>query len=59
MLIGPTILLPWGLTIYTILGCIVLGIIGEIWWKLMKHRPEDDKAWSEGNQFVVESDWED
>lgn len=59
MLIGPTVLLPWGLTLYTVLGCIVLGIIGEIWWKLMKHRPEDDVAWSEGNQFVIESDWED
>lgn len=52
-------MLPWGLTLYTILGCLVLGIIGEIWWKLMKHRPEDDVAWSEGNQFVIESDWED
>lgn len=59
MLIGPTVLLPWGLTLYTVLGCLVLGIIGEIWWKLMKHRPEDDVAWSEGNQFVIESDWED
>ena len=58
MLIGPTVLLPWGLTLYTVLGCLVLGIIGEIWWKLMKHRPEDDVAWSEGNQFVIETDWE-
>lgn len=59
MLIGPVVMLPWGLTLYTILGCVVLGIIGEIWWKLMKHRPEDDVAWSEGNQFVIETDWED
>lgn len=59
MTIGPIVMLPWGLTLYTILGCLVLGIIGEIWWKLMKHRPEDDVAWSEGNQFVIESDWED
>ncbi len=59
MLIGPVVMLPWGLTLYTVLGCVVLGIIGEIWWKLMKHRPEDDVAWSEGNQFVIETDWED
>ncbi len=59
MLIGPVVMLPWGLTLYTLLGCVVLGIIGEIWWKLMKHRPEDDIAWSEGNQFVIETDWED
>ena len=45
--------------ILTVVGLDRVGIIGEIWWKLMKHRPEDDKAWSEGNQFVVESDWED
>lgn len=59
MLIGPVVMLPWGLTLYTLIGCVVLGIIGEIWWKLMKHRPEDDVAWSEGNQFVIETDWED
>ncbi len=59
MTIGPIVMLPWGLTLYTVLGCVVLGIVCEIWWKLMKHRPEDDVAWSEGNQFVIETDWED
>lgn len=57
--IGPYISLPWGLTLYTVIGIIVLVIIGEIWWKCMKHFPEDEQAYSEGNHFVIETDLED
>jgi hypothetical protein len=59
MLIGPEVLLPWGLVLYTFIGCIVLVIIAELWWKCMKHFPEDDHAYSEGNDFVIESDLDD
>lgn len=57
-MIGPLVFLPWGLALYTLIGCIVLVIIGEIWWKLMKHRPEDEQAYSEGNTFVIDSDFD-
>lgn len=59
MLIGPEILLPWGMVLYTLIGCAVFVIVGEIWWKCMKHFPEDDQPYSEGNHFVIESDLED
>ena len=57
--IGPYISLPWGLTLYTVIGIVVLVVIGEIWWKKMKHFPEDEQAYSEGNHFVIETDLED
>lgn len=57
-MIGPEILLPWGLVAYTVIGCAILVIAGEIWWKVMKHYPEDKQAWSEGNRFVIKSDME-
>ena len=59
MTVGPLITLPWGLTLYTVIGTIVLVIISEIWWKVMKHFPEDDQPLSEGNRFVIESDMDD
>ena len=55
-MIGPEVFLPWGLALYTLIGCAVLVVIGEIWWKLMKHLPEDEQAYSEGNTFVIETD---
>ena len=57
--IGPYVSLPWGLALYTIIGIVVLVVIGEIWWKCMKHFPEDEQPFSEGNHFVIESDLED
>lgn len=56
--IGPLITLPWGLTLYTVIGIVILVVIGEIWWKSMKHFPEDKKRFSEGNHFVIETDLE-
>jgi len=45
--------------LYTIIGIVVLCIIAEIWWKCMKHFPEDEQPYSEGNNFVIETDLED
>lgn len=59
MPVGSLISLPWGLTLYTVIGTVVLVIISEVWWKVMKHFPEDDMPWSEGNRFVIETDMDD
>lgn len=59
MFIGPVVMLPWGLTLYTLIGSVILAVLAEIWWKCMKHRPEDDVAWSQGNQFVIHDEDQD
>ncbi len=54
--IGPIITLPWGFFLYTLIGVIILVIIGEIWWAKMEHFPEDEQPYSEGNHFIIKSD---
>ena len=44
--IGPIITLPWGFFLYTLIGVIILVIIGEIWWAKMEHFPEDEQPYS-------------
>ena len=38
---GPFISLPWGFALLTLIGCIVMIVIGVIGWKVMWHEPDD------------------
>ena len=58
MPIGRLISIPWGLTIYIVILIVVLMIISEVWWVLMKRLPEDDQAWDENSRFILKSDEE-
>ena len=56
MTVGPVLSIPWGLTICCIIVVAVLMIISEIWWRVMKHFPEDDLSWEDESRFVLKND---
>lgn len=56
--IGPILHLPWGPIILTIIGIIILEIVGEICWKSMPHYTTDDEPWNHDEHFEIkEEDW--
>ncbi|NLM21608.1 MAG: hypothetical protein GX207_07670 [Peptococcaceae bacterium] len=54
---GPTLSLPVGFAIFTIICVIIQMIISEVAWvKWMTHLPEDKESWSDTNRFVIDYD---
>lgn len=43
MYIGPILSVPVGFAIFTAVGVIIMMIASEIWWRCMKHLPEDEE----------------
>ena len=54
--LGMYLSLPWGLFLYTVIVTVVFMIIGGIWWKVMKHLPEDKLDWGDESRFVYKED---
>lgn len=41
--LGPFLSLPGGFAIFTIICVIITMVMSEIWWRVMKHFPEDEE----------------
>jgi hypothetical protein len=54
--LGMLLSLPWGLVAYVLITTFIFMVISEIWWKAMKHYPEDEQNWSDENRYVFKED---
>ena len=56
--IGPILTLPWGPIILTVIGILIMILVGEILWRTMPHYPEDDEPFDPNDYFEIqEEDW--
>lgn len=44
--LGPILSLPIGFAIFTVIIVILCMIGSEVWWRLMKHLPEDEEEYN-------------
>ena len=41
--LGMHLSIPGGFAIYTIVWILITMVLSEIWWRVMKHFPEDEE----------------
>lgn len=57
--LGPVLSLPVGFAIFTIIFVILFMIASEVWWRVMKHLPEDEEDYNpEVEHFEIQADEE-
>lgn len=43
--LGMHLSIPGGFAVYTIVWILITMVLSEIWWRVMKHFPEDEEVY--------------
>lgn len=55
--VGPILSLPIGFAVFTVICVIAFMIASEVWWRVMKHLPEDEEEYNpDGVHFEIQAD---